>query len=207
MAGVSLTLVLLFCLLCRTEENSEGSSYGDIMNVETTGASSRTAKAERLGYVGVQASETIAARDLPRMESYRSEIERASESTGMDGAVIAGIISRESHAGSVLRNGWGDRGNGFGLMQVDRRFHVPEGSWNSEALITQGATILRDSVDAVARKFPEWTSEQQLKGGISAYNAGVGNVRTYDRMDSRTTGSDYANDVAARAQYYKRHGF
>jgi len=32
--------------------------------------------------------------------------------------VIAGIISRESHAGKILKNGWGDRGNGFGLMQV-----------------------------------------------------------------------------------------
>ncbi|KAL8190142.1 UNVERIFIED_CONTAM: hypothetical protein K2H54_041447 [Gekko kuhli] len=177
------------------------------MNVETTGASLRTTRAEGLDYGGVQASEIIAERDLRRMESYKPIIERVSESTGVDEAVIAGIISRESHAGAVLRNGWGDHGNGFGLMQVDRRYHDTEGSWNSEAHITQGATILRDMIDGVARKFPDWTREEQLKGGISAYNAGLRNVRTYERMDIGTTGNDYANDVTARAQFYKRHGY
>lgn len=46
-----------------------------------------------------------------------------------------------------------------------------------------------------------------VSGGISAYNAGVGNVRTYEGMDIGTTGNDYANDVVARAQWFKRNGF
>ncbi|XP_077199610.1 lysozyme g-like [Paroedura picta] len=183
------------------------SYYGNIMNVETTGASLGVARAERLNYGGVQASETIAAKDLSNMEKYKTTIKRVSERTGMDGAVIAGIISRESHAGTILDNGWGDHGNAFGLMQVDKRWHKPDGAWDSEAHITQGANVLHDMIDGVAKKFPQWTKEQQLKGGISAYNAGLRNVQTYDGMDKGTTGNDYANDVAARAQFFKKHGY
>nr|XP_056717912.1 lysozyme g-like [Euleptes europaea] len=183
------------------------SCYGNIMNVETTGASLGTARAESLNYGGAQASETIAARDLKNMEKYKGTIQSVSESTGIDGAVIAGIMSRESHAGTILDNGWGDHGNGFGLMQVDKRYHKIDGAWDSKAHITQGANILCGMIDGVAKKFPQWTKEQQLKGGISAYNAGLRNVQTYDGMDIGTTGNDYANDVAARAQFYKKHGY
>ncbi|XP_015278033.1 PREDICTED: lysozyme g-like [Gekko japonicus] len=184
-----------------------GSCYGNIMNVETTGASLGVARAEGLNYGGVQASETIAAKDLKHMEKYKTIIKHVSERTGIDGAVIAGIVSRESHAGTILDNGWGDHGNGFGLMQVDKRYHKIEGTWDSEAHITQGANILRDMIDGVAKKFPQWTKEQQLKGGISAYNAGLRNIQTYDRMDIGTTGNDYANDVATRAQFFKKQGY
>lgn len=44
-------------------------------------------------------------------------------------------------------------------------------------------------------------------GGISAYNGGPGNVRTYELMDKGTSGDDYANDVVARAQWFKRNGY
>lgn len=46
-----------------------------------------------------------------------------------------------------------------------------------------------------------------ISGGISAYNAGANNVRSYDRMDIGTTHHDYANDVVARAKFYKRNGY
>lgn len=43
----------------------------------------------------------------------------------------------------------------------------------------------------------------KILGGISAYNAGVKNVQTYEKMDTGTTKDDYASDVVARAQFYK----
>ena len=52
-----------------------------------------------------------------------------------------------------------------------------------------------------------WTQDQDLKGGLSAYNAGCGNVQSYDGMDIGTTGDDYGNDVAARSQWYKQNGY
>ena len=63
-------------------------------------------------------SHELAKRHAGRMENYRSRINSAGSRYGVDPAVIAGIISRESRAGSVLRDGWGDHGNAWGLMQV-----------------------------------------------------------------------------------------
>nr|3WYH_A Chain A, Lysozyme g [Struthio camelus]3WYH_B Chain B, Lysozyme g [Struthio camelus] len=182
-------------------------SYGDVNRVDTTGASSKSAKPEKLNYSGVAASRKIAERDLQSMDRYKALIKKVGQKLSVDPAVIAGIISRESHAGKALRNGWGDNGNGFGLMQVDRRSHKPVGEWNGERHLMQGTEILISMIKAIQKKFPRWTKEQQLKGGISAYNAGPGNVRSYERMDIGTTHDDYANDVVARAQYYKQHGY
>lgn len=55
------------------------------------------------------------------MEKYKSLIIKVGKAKQMEPAVIAAIISRESRAGAVLKDGWGDRGNGFGLMQVGMR--------------------------------------------------------------------------------------
>ena len=46
-----------------------------------------------------------------------------------------------------------------------------------------------------------------IAGAIAAYNTGEGRVESYENVDSRTTGKDYSNDVVARAQWYKQHGF
>lgn len=52
------------------------------------------------------------------MEKYKSIIIKVGKAKKIEPAVIAAIISRESRAGAALKDGWGDRGNGFGLMQV-----------------------------------------------------------------------------------------
>lgn len=62
------------------------------------------------------------------MEKYQAKITQAGNSKCVDPAVIAGIISRESHAGTVLKDGWGDHGNAFGLMQVWSTFLKPQTS-------------------------------------------------------------------------------
>lgn len=46
-----------------------------------------------------------------------------------------------------------------------------------------------------------------VSGGIAAYNAGPNNICSVEDMDMRTTGKDYANDVVARAQWYKNNGY
>ncbi|NXI51699.1 LYG protein, partial [Chloroceryle aenea] len=181
--------------------------YSSVNSIETSGASCQTAKPEGLSYCGVKASEKIAERDLGAMDQYKTLIKRVGEKLCIEPALIAGIISRESHAGKVLKNGWGDNGNGFGLMQVDKNSHKPLGEWNSETHLTQGTDILITMINTIKKKFPQWPKNKQLKGGISAYNAGPGNVRSYQRMDIGTTHNDYSNDVVARAQYYKKHGY
>ncbi|XP_019385026.1 PREDICTED: lysozyme g-like isoform X1 [Crocodylus porosus] len=181
--------------------------YGKLMDVDTTGASIETGKQEGLSYGGVTASEKIAERDLKNLQKYETKIKNVGKKLGVDPALIAAIISRESHGGIVLKDGWGDRGNGFGLMQVDKRHHEIVGTWDSEEHIMQGTEILCGMIKEIQKKFPQWTREQQLKGGISAYNAGPKNVQSYERMDIGTTKNDYANDVVARAKFYKRNGY
>ncbi|KAK3535417.1 hypothetical protein QTP70_016791 [Hemibagrus guttatus] len=183
------------------------SIFGDVMKIDTTGASEQTARQDNLTVKGVQASYKLAEHDLKRMQTYKDIIMKVGKAMSMDPAVIAAIISRESRAGAALVNGWGDHGNGFGLMQVDKRYHKLRGARNSEEHLTQGTGILIDSIKQIQKKFPNWSKEQQFKGGISAYNAGVGNVRTYEKMDIGTTGNDYSNDVVARAQWFKRNGY
>ncbi|KAI1884975.1 hypothetical protein AGOR_G00215430 [Albula goreensis] len=183
------------------------SIYGDVTKIDTSGASERTARQDKLTVQGVDASHKLAANDLSRMSRYKDIITKVGNDLEMDPAVICGIISRESRAGAVLKDGWGDHGNGFGLMQVDKRYHKPKGEWNSEEHINQGTEILIGFIKNIQAKFPSWSKEQQFKGGISAYNAGPGNVQTYDRMDIGTTGNDYANDVVARAQWFKMKGY
>ncbi|XP_017328786.1 lysozyme g isoform X1 [Ictalurus punctatus] len=181
--------------------------FGDVTKIDTTGASEITAKQDKLTVKGVEASNKLAEHDLKKMEQYKSIITKVGRAKKIDPAVIAGIISRESRAGAALVDGWGDHGNGFGLMQVDKRHHTPKGAWNSEEHVTQATEILIESIQAIQKKFPSWSKEHQLKGGISAYNAGPGNVRTYEKMDRGTTGDDYANDVVARSQWFKRNGY
>ncbi|XP_067312758.1 lysozyme g-like [Pseudorasbora parva] len=181
--------------------------YGDIMKIDTTGASDVTAKQDQLKVKGVEASKKLAEHDLTHMEKYKSIITEVSRAKQMDPAVIAAIISRESRAGAALKDGWGDHGNGFGLMQVDKRYHTPVGAWDSKEHVTQATEILTGFIQEIKKKFPQWTQEQCFKGGISAYNTGPKNVRTYERMDVGTTGGDYSNDVVARAQWYKSKGY
>uniref|UniRef100_A0A8C8S546 Lysozyme g n=1 Tax=Pelusios castaneus TaxID=367368 RepID=A0A8C8S546_9SAUR len=192
-----LALWLLIRAAGSTSQSQTG-CFGNINNVDTTGASCATASPEGLSYCGESASEKIAERDLYTMNKYKTIIESAGQKKCVDPAVIAGIISRESHAGTILSNGWGD----YGLLLSHRG---RPGSPLEHLL--QGTGILVSMIEGIQQKFPNWTKEQQLKGGISAYNAGLGNVQTYPNMDIGTTHNDYANDVVARAKYYKRNGY
>ncbi len=68
--------------------------------------------------IGVEASKKLAEHDLARVEKYKIMITKVGKAKKIDPAVIAAIISRESRAGALLKNGWEPKGNGFGLMQV-----------------------------------------------------------------------------------------
>ncbi|KAM6942113.1 lysozyme g-like [Lycodopsis pacificus] len=185
-------------------------SYGNIMRVQTTGASWQTAQQDNLGCTGVEASHTMAETDAGRMEKYRSMINRVGGKYGIAPALIAAIISRESRAGNALKDGWGDHGNAWGLMQVDVNpnggNHTRRGAWNSEEHLCQATKILVDFIGLIRGKPSFRSAEEQLKGGIAAYNMGDGNVHSYGAVDENTTGKDYSNDVVARAQWYKNNG-
>lgn len=182
-------------------------SLGDIWALKTSGASECTARQDGLR-AGVEASFTMARTDEKRILRLGDSLRIAEEQTGIDRYMLAGIISRESRGGAALdAKGWGDKGNGFGIMQVDKRSHAvaqEDGPFGA-AHIKQGANIFKSMIDKVAAAHPEWTREEQIKGGLAAYNMGVSNVRTISGMDIGSTGNDYSSDVLARAQYYQKH--
>ncbi|XP_071388819.1 lysozyme g-like [Centroberyx affinis] len=185
------------------------SHYGNISKVDTTGASEETARADGRSSSGVSASQEMAASDLPYIDKHKDKIMSAANRHGVEPAVVAGIISRETRGGrgAGLDGGWGDHGNAYGLMQVDKRWHEPRGGWDSEEHISQGIDVFKGSYSDIEGRHPSWSKEQKLKGALSAYNMGAGSVDSYGGVDARTTGRDYANDVTARSQYFKKHGY
>lgn len=175
--------------------------------VPTAGASAVTAKQDGLP-PGVQSSRNMAQADLQKIKTIADHFCTAATKFGVPAAVLAAIASRESRAGKVLSSdGWGDNHNAFGIMQVDKRFHQPEGQPDPGSLahIEQATGIFVDFLEGVQKKHPDWEDPYILKGAAVAYNAGLNTVQTKEGMDTGTTGNDYGSDVMARAQYYANH--
>jgi len=79
----------------------------------------------------------LAQNDWDAIIKFQSVTKAAAEAKNIDHNILAAIMSRESRAGRKLESwngeyGWGKCKTGscygWGLMQVDRRFHQPEGS-------------------------------------------------------------------------------
>ncbi|XP_042291063.1 lysozyme G-like isoform X3 [Thunnus maccoyii] len=149
-----------------------------------------------------------AAEDLRYINQYKNKIIRAANNYGMKPSVVAGIISRETRGGrgAGFVNGWGDNGNAFGLMQVDKNWHTPRGAWDSQEHIDQGTEILADCYRTVGREFPQLTGTMKLRGALAAYNMGTQRMDP-NNVDAHTTWGNYSSDVLARAQYYERNGY
>ena len=171
----------------------------------TTGASSVTAAQDGLA-PGIQASRTMAQKDLARVLKIADVFREVGAAVDVPPALIAAVSSRESRCGSVLdAKGFGDHGHAFGILQIDARFHTPQGVDKGPACrehIEQAARILLDFRNQVRAKHPDWEDEFVLKGSVAAYNSGVSNIQTKLGIDKGTTGDDYGSDVIARAQFY-----
>lgn len=66
---------------------------------------------------GVRASERLAEIDMPYLLRYQPVIRTVGRKYCMDPAVIAGVLSRESHGGNVMAN-VGNVDDGIGVVQV-----------------------------------------------------------------------------------------
>jgi len=176
------------------------------MKVESKGASDKTARQDKLpqrGITGVQASEAMAETDRTRVIRHKAKFQEAARKFNLPPALLAAIASRESRGGNILKNGFGDNGHGFGLMQVDDRNPFPvakEGGPAGQPHIDQATGILRDKLTAVKAKFPDLSDVEQLQTAVSRYNGGLG--KPAPDSDEGTTGADYMNDVWARARFY-----
>lgn len=170
------------------------------------GAADRTARQDGLpqrGLHGVAASETMAQTDLRRIEPLRDRFAEAGEETGLPPALLAAIASRESRGGAALRNGFGDGGHGYGIMQIDDR------SWSADT--SEGPSGLAHIKQAAGILALKLQGTETIRGlddvlslvtATSRYNGGRGFPAP--SSDEGTTGGDYAADVWARARWYAR---
>jgi len=179
-----------------------------LLEAESRGASDKTARQDKLpqrGITGVQASEAMAETDRTRVIRHKAKFQEAARKFNLPPALLAAIASRESRGGNILKNGFGDNGHGFGLMQVDdgNPFAVAkEGGPTGQPHINQATGILREKLTAVKAKFPDLSESEQLQTAVSRYNGGRG--KPAPDSDEGTTGADYMNDVWARARFYAR---
>ena len=185
--------------------SSVGRSSSLLQAIAVTGAGRRTLRGSGLRS-GVGASETLAQRDLRQVRSMQQIFVSVGQDVGLPPALLAGIASRESRLGRVLRSdGWNRSRRDYGVMQISvSNSPVQRPGPRSRAHVSQAAHILVGQLRAVRRRHPTWSQANQLRGAVAAYNFGAGNVRTLARLDIGTANHDYSSDVVARAQYYER---
>lgn len=197
-------VAVFFIDLLETVDDNDPNAI--LFTYEPQGASDRTASQDGLparGIRGVEASEEMAKTDHSRVMSNKEKFKKAGKEFNLPPALLAAIASRESRGGNVLdRNGWGDGGNAFGIMQVDKRFHrvVIEGGSDGQPHIDQATGILKTKLEEVGREFPSLSDSQELQTAVSRYNGGQ--RLAAPNSDRGTTGGDYMNDVWARGRYY-----
>ncbi|MCP4804620.1 MAG: hypothetical protein GY913_32655 [Proteobacteria bacterium] len=178
------------------------SPNGILFDHKTGGASRTTAQGNGVGGHGVSASEAMADQDRQRLLGMRDQFSAVGDRHGLPPALLAAIASRETRGGTQLdRDGYSRwDGQGFGVMQVDKRHHAPAGGAKSEAHIEQAGTILSGYLGQVKKDFPDWTESRQLQAAVFAYHRGPGSVRA-GSMDHNSAGGDYSSDTWARARH------
>ncbi|HMJ26211.1 MAG TPA: hypothetical protein VK475_10295 [Pyrinomonadaceae bacterium] len=189
-----------------TNTPSAGAGVNAILDLfQPAGASPKTAKQDHLAG-GVASSETMAKTDRNRVMASKEKFKLAARAHNLPPALLAAIASRESRGGAVLKNGFGDGGHGFGIMQVDDRNPATpvqhDGGPAGQPHIDQATRILADKLAQVRRSFPNLSEVEQLVMAVSRYNGGAG--KQPPNSDEKTTGGDYMNDVWARARFYAR---
>ncbi|KAK2863408.1 hypothetical protein Q5P01_002941 [Channa striata] len=127
----------------------------NITNMDTTGTS-RPLISYDTELRGIKASQELARRDLEGMLAYKDKIINAANMHSIHPAIIAAIISRQSQFGATLRpNGFGHTDSDcFGLMQINRHYHILEGGPYDEIHLKQGASIVHNCFETMKNKKP-----------------------------------------------------
>lgn len=129
--------------------------------------------------------------------------------------ILLGVASRETNIQNII----GDSGHGYGIMQIDVRYHqsfVSSGVWkNPNASIAKGAQVLSDFRSQITRfngkkykglVIPRITGQDLTRCSVACYNAGFDAVVQFvehGNPDLATTGKDYSKDVLERAEVFE----
>jgi len=148
----------------------------------------------------------------------------AKKAEWLSAALLIGVGYRESWLNPKYLSVSGDKGNGFGIMQVDKRSYpewVSSGEWkDARSCIEKGAEILiakrTQILDSISHTCTLTSSkgekvtfigksisgEDLVRTSVAAYNCGLWAYYHYSMgndVDRGTTGSNYSRDVLSKA--------
>lgn len=144
---------------------------------------------------------------------------------GVDALLLLALLDRESHGGEALHprgpGGTGDGGNGYGLGQIDGRYHAtfiaargPDGKplWADPAFaILYSAKHLHCDIHRFEGRginpvLPSLASYNAARKGVDAKLRELSLPTTDDQviaaLDPLTTGGNYVSDVMRRRNSY-----
>lgn len=147
------------------------------------------------------------------MEHFRD----AARAYGWPASLLLAIGSRESNLNNII----GDKGNGFGCLQVDKRTkpdivkhwqNVRYSIFAGVEILTekrvqiiynalQHITITDSKHNIVAFTVPAFNDSQLIQASVASYNSGLWPVYHFTKergFDYSTTGKDYSADVLER---------
>lgn len=157
--------------------------------------------------------------DMARVMLYKDTLVSEAKRWGHNPAILAAILSRETHGNplwcKIPADGGtlGDNGHGHGPMQIDDRT-FPEfcAAWRKNELTTEhgivfGAAVLASKRLEVRLRYLDFcTPLDALRRAVAAYNVGIVSVWRMVRdgrdIDTQTTKGDYSADVMLRAEVF-----
>ncbi|HVK69895.1 MAG TPA: type VI secretion system tip protein TssI/VgrG [Polyangium sp.] len=197
------------------EKEKEPPKHAD--DKEPQGKSKATKQNELLGKMNPGPAgkyHQIAAARKTKAEHSKELAKKIGERYDIPPALALAWMNRESAFGEFLdANGYSKfDGMGFGLFQVDKRYHTPKGGPSDWHHIDQAMDIYKGYIRQIKDKHPGWSEEEYLAAGLVAYNAGPSNAQTrpsstaaWAQLDKGTAHDDYSRDVWAEAQWYSKH--
>lgn len=117
-------------------------------------------------------------------------------------SLVLAVASRETN----VRNIRGDKGHGYGPMQLDDRSHHIPPNWREDPTrIVAECCALLSSLLQWARIFPKTDQAGRTKIALAAYNAGrhaAAEGHTEGDADAHDTGRDYGRDTLGREKVF-----
>jgi type VI secretion system secreted protein VgrG len=156
----------------------------------------------------------VAAARREQAEKYQDLAKQIGEKYNIPPAMVLSWMNRESAFGEYLDGSGYSKfdGQGFGVFQVDKRYHTPRGGPADWDHIDQAMGIFKDYVAQIKSENPGWTEEEYLAAGLVAFNSGPTNARTqpssptsWAQLDDGTAHNDYSRAIWAGAQYYAKN--
>jgi len=153
------------------------------------------------------------ALEVSRLVKWMPDVKRACEFSKENRYLLSAVCLRESGAGYATgylptgsASGYGDHGHGFGLFQIDNRYHADfiNGATSNDPYYQclKACSILATARVAITKRISLPPDDLEY-ATVAAYNAGVNAVvhqlAAGQHPDMATTGKDYSQWVMRKA--------